>query len=599
MVGLEMESGPHQEYSERLAARRAASETHYRMHMRIGNWRLLLALLAVTIAVLAFAKDMLSGWWLFVPVAGFIALAVKHERVLERKRRCDRAAGVYERGLARLEDRWAGSGETGDRFRDDAHPYADDLDLFGKGSLFQLLCTARTQSGEATLARWLLAPATVDEIRARHEAVRELTPMLDLREDLAVLGETVRSGVHPEALAAWGEEPPAASLRGPRILAAALAVVTIMTGVVWAATGFRAAFFLMVALDSAFIFHWRKWLAAVLASVESAAHDLMLLSLVLDRLERERFHTPRLVEVRAALDVADRPASRRIARLNRLMELLDSRDHLLMRVIGPLILWTPQLAFAVEAWRTESGPLVRGWLAAVGEFEALSAFAGYGYEHPMDPFPEFTSEAPRFDGDGLGHPLLPESKFVRNTVFLGGELRVLVVSGSNMSGKSTLLRTVGVSAVMALAGAPVRAASLKLSPLTLGACIRVLDSLQSGVSRFYAEITRLRAIVDLTAGRLPLLFLLDEFLHGTNSHDRRIGAEAIVRGLVERDAIGLVTTHDLALAHIADTLAPRGANVHFEDHLENGRMTFDFVLRPGVVTKSNALELMRSMGLEV
>jgi DNA mismatch repair ATPase MutS len=188
---------------------------------------------------------------------------------------------------------------------------------------------------------------------------------------------------------------------------------------------------------------------------------------------------------------------------------------------------------------------------------------------------------------------------VRNDVTIGGELRVLVVSGSNMSGKSTLLRTIGVNTVLALAGATVRARRLRLSPLTTGASIRVQDSLRAGESRFYAEITRLRQIMDTAAGNRPVLFLIDEFLHGTNSHDRRIGAEAIVRGLVERGAIGLITTHDLALAHIADALGPAGVNVHFEDHLENGRMTFDYRMRPGVVQKSNAIELMRSIGLEV
>jgi DNA mismatch repair ATPase MutS len=176
---------------------------------------------------------------------------------------------------------------------------------------------------------------------------------------------------------------------------------------------------------------------------------------------------------------------------------------------------------------------------------------------------------------------------------------VLIVSGSNMSGKSTLLRTVGTNTALALAGAPVRARSLRLSPLRVGASIRVQDSLQAGASRFYAEITRLRQIVGLTEGTLPVLFLLDEILHGTNSHDRRIGAEGVVRGLLERNAIGLITTHDLALARIAESLAPRAANVHFEDHLEDGKMTFDYRLRPGTVQRSNALELMRSVGLEV
>jgi len=259
-----------------------------------------------------------------------------------------------------------------------------------------------------------------------------------------------------------------------------------------------------------------------------------------------------------------------------------------------------------------------------------------------------------FEATAAGHPLLPQESAVANDVSLGAPARVLIVSGSNMSGKSTLLRTVGVAAVLAQAGAPVRAARLRLSPLVVGASIRLADSLQDGESRFYAEILRLRAIVQQAGGRggaeavaadpdaadpevadpdadapdaaapdaagpdadapdaddpgsppgegtqdAPVLFLIDEFLHGTNSHDRRIGAEAIVRGLVERGAIGLVTTHDLALTQIADDLGERGANVHFEDHLEGGKMRFDYRMRSGVVEKSNALELMRSVGLDV
>jgi len=214
-------------------------------------------------------------------------------------------------------------------------------------------------------------------------------------------------------------------------------------------------------------------------------------------------------------------------------------------------------------------------------------------------FPDLGDGLACFDGDGLGHPLLPDDVMIRNDVRLTGELRVLVVSGSNMSGKSTLLRTIGINAVLAQAGAPVRARRLRLTPLELGASIRIEDSLQTGVSRFYAEIARLGEIMRRAAEAPALLFLIDELLHGTNSHDRRIGAEAIVRGLVDRGAIGLVTTHDLALADVADALGPRGANVHFEDSLEDGRMRFDYRMRPGVVQKSNALELMRSVGLDV
>jgi DNA mismatch repair ATPase MutS len=282
-----------------------------------------------------------------------------------------------------------------------------------------------------------------------------------------------------------------------------------------------------------------------------------------------------------------------------LLELLDSRDNLVLRVIDPLVLWTVHVAFAIEAWRRKSGPHLRGWLDVVGETEALLSLAGHHYEHPADPFPEFTSEAPCFDGEQVGHPLIPEARCASNDLRLDGNLRVLVVSGSNMSGKSTLLSTVGTNAILAMAGAPVRAKRLRLSRLAVGASIRTLDSLQSGTSRFYAEITRLRQLVELTGATRPLLFLLDELLHGTNSNDRRIGAQGVVHALVARGAVGLVTTHDLALAKIADELAPRGANAHFQDQIEDGRMRFDYRLRPGVVEHSNALDLMRSVGLEV
>jgi DNA mismatch repair ATPase MutS len=306
-----------------------------------------------------------------------------------------------------------------------------------------------------------------------------------------------------------------------------------------------------------------------------------------------------LAELRAALNVEGRPPSERIERLQRLIELLDSRDNVFMRLVDPPLLWTEQLAFAIEAWRKKSGPALRRWLDAVGEIETLCALSAYAWEHPADPFPDLAEGPACFDGEQLAHPLLGETRAVRNSLRLDGDRRVLIVSGSNMSGKSTLLRSVGANVVLAQAGAPVRARRLRLSPLAIGASIRIIDSLEGGTSRFYAEITRIRQIMDLAAGPLPVLFLLDELLHGTNSHDRRIGGEAIVRGLVERGAIGLITTHDLALAHIAEALAPRAANVHFQDHLEHGRITFDYLLRQGVVEKSNALELMRSVGLEV
>jgi DNA mismatch repair ATPase MutS len=340
-------------------------------------------------------------------------------------------------------------------------------------------------------------------------------------------------------------------------------------------------------------------MGAIASAVEEAAHELGLLSEVLVRIERERFSSPMLAKMRESIESEGEPPSKKLARLKRLTELLDSRDSIIVRMLEPFILWTPHLALRVEEWRAHSGAAVRRWLLAAGEMEALCSLASHAFEHPADPFPEFADSGPWIEAEGVGHPLLPEDKVVRNDVQMGGALRLLVVSGSNMSGKSTLLRTLGVNTVLAQAGAPVRARRLRLSPLAVGASIRVTDSLQGGVSRFYAEILRLRQILDQTNGKLPVLFLIDEFLHGTNSHDRRIGAAALARGLVERGAIGLITTHDLALAEVAEELGERARNVHFEDHIEDGQIHFDYVMLPGVVRKSNAIELMRQVGLEI
>jgi len=264
-----------------------------------------------------------------------------------------------------------------------------------------------------------------------------------------------------------------------------------------------------------------------------------------------------------------------------------------------LWLWTTQIAIRIDLWRSGPGPRIVHWLAAIGEFEALCALAAYAAENPLDTFPELERGPARFDALAVGHPLIHRRDCVVNDVALGSRTLALMVSGSNMSGKSTLLRTVGVNAVLALAGAPVRAAKLRLTPLAVGATLRIQDSLQAGRSRFYAEITRVRQLVDLSRGPLPLLFLFDELFNGTNSHDRCVGAESVVKGLIARAAIGMVTTHDLALTQFAAGPESRIANVHFADRLVDGNMLFDYRMRPGVVQHSNALALMRAIGLEV
>ena len=319
-------------------------------------------------------------------------------------------------------------------------------------------------------------------------------------------------------------------------------------------------------------------------------------------IEAERFEANALVRIRERLDTNGRAPSEAVARLRRLSDLLDARRNQFFAPFAGLLLWGTQLAFAIEAWRAEHGAALGDWLDAVGEFEALCSVAGYAHECPDDPYPTIVAEGPLFDGEGLGHPLIPRARCVANDLELGRSRRAFIMSGSNMSGKSTMLRTIGANAVLAMAGAPVRARALTLSPLRIGASLQVRDSLQDGVSHFYAELVRLRAVVDLSRsegsdGAAGVLFLLDEILHGTNSHDRRIGAEAVIRGLVERGAIGIATTHDLALSEMADDASIE--NVHFADDVVDGTMHFDYRLKAGVVRGSNALALMRAVGLDV
>lgn len=590
---------PRIEYTQRAASRRAESARQMKSFRKVGIVRLSLLVAGLVLAWLAF-KGLVAWWWLLPTAAVFLALAEVQARITQARRRCERAAALYEQGLARLDDRWAGKGETGERFLKNSHPYAEDLDLFGHGSLFELLSIARTRAGEETLARWLLQPSVPEEVLARQAAVAELRLRLDLREDLALLGEGVRSGEDAQALVAWAAATPWHISRSMCMTAMVLALLAVVTLILWVAGFGWIPFLIALIIGKAFALRLRDPVNRVIGAVDAPGRDLTLLSEVLARLERERFSSPRLVELRAALDVEGLAPSQQIAKLNRLIDLLDARRNMIFAPFAIILLWPLQFAIRIERWRQSSGAAVARWLAAVGELEALGSMAGYAYEHPQDSFPELVEGGACFEGEGLGHPLIPESRNVRTDLRLSDEReRVLIVSGSNMSGKSTLLRTVGTNTVLALAGAPVRARRLRLSPLQVGASIHIQDSLQAGASRFYAEITRLRQIVELTKGAFPVLFLLDEILHGTNSHDRRIGAEGVVRGLIERGAIGLVTTHDLALARIADELAPRAANVHFEDHLEGGKMTFDYLLRQGVVERSNALELMRSVGLEV
>lgn len=593
-------SNPQAEYQQRLQNRQSAVGELTARYRRIGYSRIggIIAIIACVLAALDTGK---VGWfWAIGPffVYSLVQLG-RHQAVHRELGKARRAVGYYEKSLRRIDGSWPGDGVAGTEYRRPGHPYADDLDLFGTGSLFERLCTCRTRSGETTLAAWLSVGATVEEIGRRQEAVAELRKRIELREDLAVIGQDIRSGLDVKAITAWGNAPVEPGLARLRILATLLAILNLIGLMFAVVTENLIPLYVFLLISSGAGILLRPRISKIIAGVDPACKDLELLSGILARIEAEEFSSRKLVELRKSLDVAGDAPSKRVRKLSRIKVWLDARLNQLFRPISAPFFWTTNFALAAEEWRRESGPAIGKWIAAVGEIEALCALAGYWYENPEDVFPEFVLKERALEVQGIGHPLIQKEKLVRTDLALNDQFRLLVVSGSNMSGKSTLLRALGVNVVLAMAGAPVCARRLILSPLQVGASIRIQDNLRSGESLFYAEILRLKLLVQLAAESPALLFLIDEILHGTNSHDRKIGAEAVITGLVRRGAIGLVTTHDLALTEMVERSEGAARNVHFQDQLSNGKMSFDYILRNGIVTKSNAIELMRSIGLEV
>lgn len=601
-------------YAQRLEERTSTADALRRRERQTSIWRLVVV--AAFVALLFFSVRLA-----LLPLAAFILLVVIHERLVVRRMRAERAAEFYERGLARVEERWHGHGDEGGEFVEEHHAYGGDLDLFGRGSLFQLISLAVTRAGRERLAGWLKNPSLdAGEIRDRQVAVAELRDNVGLREDLAIAGKSVARDIENARLGEWSSMPPLVTTAAQRSVAFALPLITIVlaaltlprmigTLIGWThpEATLRLGWFadvpawpLVLAIVATVLAarHFEPLIAPVVIGVERAEPALALLGGVIARIEQEAFTSPRLVSISKRLEVGETKASAEIERLRKLVGLLDARRNQFFAPFAVMLLWTVHAAFAIERWRTRSGAHITDWIEAVGELEALSSLASFAAEHPGFSVPEVIEGEPLFEATALGHPLIPGDRRVSNDLRLDSTQRLLVISGSNMSGKSTMMRSVGVAAVLAMAGSVVCARQLRIAPVRIGASIRIHDSLQENASRFYAEILRIRQVLEMSRdGRL--LFLLDEVLAGTNSHDRRIGAEAIVKSLVERDAIGLVSTHDLALARIAESLAPRAANVHFEDHIEEGRVVFDYTMRPGVVTKSNALALMRSVGIEV
>ncbi len=584
-------------YTRRLAELRADSARFEQRFDVIANARLAVFTLALLLGAGAWWTDSLSWWWLLLPLAGFVALVVGHERTARARARVDAAITHYEKGLRRISGDWPGDGNQSLAYMEEEHGYALDLDLFGEASLFELICQAHTVAGESNVAQWLQKPQAREAIIARQGAIRELSDRISLREDLGGLATAVRRSVKGQSLAEWAVKPaafPQNSRRTLFLILTGFAVASVLFGLI---TGFYLFAVLFFVVQLVLLRTVAAPVLRVVQAVEEPTRELRVLALLLERLEEEQFTDPMLQDIQARLTEAQQPVSERIKQLERLVFLFDLHLNQLFAPVAIYLMWGVHLAYAIEAWRLQWGRHVPQWLEAVGEFEALLSIAGFAYEHPHYPYPEIAEGPSTLVGTALSHPLLKPGACVANDVRLGDGLKLTIVSGSNMSGKSTYLRTVGINVVLAQLGAPVCATALRLTPFRIGATLRVQDSIQGGISRFYAELRRLKSVSDAIEGEEPVLFLLDEILHGTNSHDRQIGAEALVKSFVERGAVGFVTTHDLALTRAAVAMGAEARNVHFSDTLDGGELRFDYTMREGVVDHSNALQLMANLGL--
>ncbi len=545
-----------------------------------------------------------AGWALVGACAlAFVVLVVVHGRLAERRQRAQAAYDHAKRAIDRLEGRWPSFPQNGKSFHQDAHPYALDLDLFGPGSLFQLLNDARTQLGEARIAGWLCEPADAATVRHRQEAVKELAHHHALREDLAVAGAGVaEASPDPEPFVAWASG--ARSFSPGQGLVAIMWLLPVLTVAMAAGStrhphliwGFAIAFIASMTL----VARLGPRLNPAINAASQRSGDLERFARILVVVESKAFQAEALKSLQQRLRASGVTASTEIARLARIVSTLEARENGAFRaVMGPILLWDLHCVAALERWQQRVGPHARNWLDALADFEACSSLATFAFEHPDYAWPDVDTQALHFEAVGLGHPLLDPQRLVVNDVSLPAPGFALLVTGSNMSGKSTLLRSIGAAAVLALAGAPVCARSLRMSVCAVRTSMRISDSVRDGVSRFYAEILKIKGVVDAAGGARPVLFLLDEILHGTNSRERHLGARSIIRALLRAGSIGAVSTHDLALADLSQLEQGKVRTVHFQEQVDGDKMSFDYRLREGLVRSVNALRWMRIVGLPV
>lgn len=565
--------------------------------------RLIAAILIATV-VLNFTH-LLPIFWLLIGSAALLLIVFAcflhlqsviayHHRLL----------AFHQRNLARANGTQIQSGRTGLEPAGDLHApvhlYEHDLDILGHNSLFGLLATVRTSLGERGLANYLLYPATHTESVERQQAVRELLPYTHLRKHIAMLGNTRFQQISADLVDEWLDAKPPQihpAFRVALFATVGLNILLLFAGIrhllPWETV--RQNMTLVLAAQAAVALLLRKRLSDIINTSAAVQHNIRLIADGIALMQSQPFASAKLRHLQH--EVQGPPSA--IANFNRLgnsLLLLEQRAHPIGFVLCLLFAGGTQASISIANWKRRNIPFMRSWLHAWSEFEALNALANYAYEHPEYAWPELLppKHLPHFCASALGHPLLPHA--ITNEVTLDSASRFYLISGSNMSGKSTLLRAMGINAVLAYTGAPVCAASLSLTPLIVGASIALTDSLAEGRSKFLAEVQRLAGILHAAHGA-PVLFLVDEIFSGTNSEDRRTAAHAVLNQLLRAGAIGALSTHDLALTSLV-TETNGGLNVHMASPDPADPLAFDYKLRPGVNTASSAQAILHLIGIE-
>jgi hypothetical protein len=595
-------------YESRAREHAVHRDVERQLSARISRARLAVFLAAISLLIwtLASGADPLRLGVAAVLFAGFGALVVWHARVEDRAAWHDALRMACEYARARIDRRWDDlpSGDAPSSIDLAHHPYALDLDLFGRASLFQWLGPAATPAGSRRLAEWLLTAASPDETLHRQAAIAELAAHDEWREQFAAHGVLALGAREREidAFLGWAEGAGPFGRYAPLLRA----VTLIIPGSMWLLIALDASsgwWMVPLVLGVILSFALAKTIYLELDRAGAGQQALGRYAAIFEHVATANVEATPLRDLRARLSAGDVAAPTCMRRLNRILGFGELRTSaaLLHFPIQAATLWDFHVLFALDAWRRMAGPRVRDWMAAIADVDALSALAAARRDNPAWTTPVI-SQRPVLTAQSLGHPLIAAGRRVANDVEVGPPGTLLLVTGSNMSGKSTLLRSIGLNAVLAQTGGSVCASAFQMPPLDLQTSIRIQDSLELGLSYFMAALARLKGVVD--AAERPrnarvLLYLLDEILQGTNSAERGIAVQGVARHLLAANAIGIMTTHDLSLAG-EEPLKSSARLVHFTEIVdEAGGMRFDYRLREGIATSRNALRLMRMIGIDL